>query len=166
VCPESYPLLIGESPKNRMIQAIFNLPPPTITTCLLNSSRLKMSFHLVCELYECKRTLQSHHVVLPSLMMPGSEMIETLKINVYSPISRSINMPRPDSGRYSKSRRVYINTFILHQENCPPLVMSMMALTVPFRFFYAIYIVLSGSTLDKGKIDVGHGTGYTTPEPT
>jgi len=34
VCPESYRLLAYSSPKNRLIQAIYNLPLPDLTTCI------------------------------------------------------------------------------------------------------------------------------------
>ena len=75
-----------------------------------------MGFDLVCKLLECIRNVRSYHVVLSSLMMPGSGIIGMLKIDVFRSLSRSINMPRSGFERYSKCFRVYINTSILHYE--------------------------------------------------
>ena len=72
-----------------------------------------MSFHLVCELLERMRTMRSYHVVLSSIMMLSFEMREMLKIDVDSPLSKSMDKPWLDSRHKSKQRRVNINTFIL-----------------------------------------------------
>ena len=72
-----------------------------------------MSFHLVSELLERMRTMRSYHVVLSSIMMLSFEMREMLKIDVDSPLSKSIDKPWLDSRHKSKQRRVNINTFIL-----------------------------------------------------
>jgi len=55
--------------------------------------------------------MRSYHVVVSSLMILSSEMRERLKIDVSNLLSRSINMPRLDSRRKSKQRRVNANTF-------------------------------------------------------
>ena len=88
-----------------MIQVICTLPLPNLTTYLLSSKIQKVNkfFILVYELLEYKRTKRSPHVVLSSLMMACSEMRETLKIDVYNLLSRSVNTPRRDSRHYVRA---------------------------------------------------------------
>jgi len=60
----------------------------------------RIGFFLVYELLECIRFVRSYNVVISSLMITGSEMRETLKIDVYSTLSGSIYTPRLLYERY------------------------------------------------------------------